>query len=157
MKNTIQQLAAETSAKFVTDKRDDGAEFVKVRDDEKAEWITDMIREAHGDMMPDDWKYQFIVDALDLVAEAAGDDTDDAIKNGRDGIEASIYTHDLLRWLSSNLNRVAYVDEAVQEYGYDGGTGIVGAIMTGQHAERSEVFESVTNSLRAKLDETEEE
>lgn len=49
--------------------------------------------------MPDDWRYQFIVDSLDALSEES--DPDD-IQPGGD-----IYTHDLTGWIHSRVDRLS--------------------------------------------------
>lgn len=117
-------------------------------------------RDAHGDMMPDDCKWQYVADALALISEQQ--ESADLEDIGRE-IEPDVYNHDLLTWAASNLSRMGYVDEAVEEYGWPGS--LAQALMLGQKAEREEVYFSVLESLReivqdeadAAEDETEEE
>ena len=56
---TIQELANRYYKMFIRDTRDDGTEYVKTTD-ERPEELTELIHKAHGDMMPDDWKYKFV-------------------------------------------------------------------------------------------------
>jgi hypothetical protein len=37
-------------------------------------WFTDVCRHAHGGMMPDDWRYEFIQDALSAIEDGADED-----------------------------------------------------------------------------------
>jgi hypothetical protein len=48
-------------------------------------------------MLPDDWRYQFIEEALDAISE----DGEDA------QLEPAIYTHELTGWLHSRADRHA--------------------------------------------------
>ena len=56
---SIQKLAEQLSAAFETKKRNDGQEFVSLKDG-SPEWMTDVIRATHGDKLPDDTVYAFI-------------------------------------------------------------------------------------------------
>jgi hypothetical protein len=96
-------------------------------------------------MLPDDYRYKYIVDALNAFSEY--DNADEAI----DEVEADPYTKDLLDWLSSHSYRVAYADDAVKEIGYSEDGGIMQAAALGQIAEKHEVYQSVLASLQARL------
>lgn len=139
----LQKLAGEVSAMFQQKKRDTGAEFWTVKDG-SPKWVTDMCREAHGDMLPDDYKYEFIVGALDALSNY--EDPDDIESE----IEPDPYTHDLYKWLASNLTRAYYVDEAVKNLGHSE-QGIVGDIGCGQYDEKREVFAIVRDFLERRI------
>lgn len=124
---------------LTTKTRDDGTKFVCQKDD-APDWLNDLCRDAHNDMMPDDFVYSVIEDALDAIIDADGDAEDLFL-------EADSYTRDLLAWLSSNLKRVNYVDEAAEEYGGDASEGIVHLISAGQYHEKSQILANVVNSL----------
>lgn len=136
---TIQELASHYSKMFIRDTRDDGTEYVKTID-ERPEELTELIHKAHGDMMPDDWRYKFIEESLDIIAEQDEDDLDCP------ELEPDIYTHDLLQWLASRNDRYDYVDQATEEYGH--GNSLINDIMLGQIKEKEEVYFSVLSSLR---------
>jgi len=136
---TIQEKATEALTWFTTGERistDTGRAIVIPKDD-KPEWITELCHKAHGDFMPDDWRYEMIHDALTELAES---DEPDAWN-----IEPPIYTFDLLRWLSSNLNRVAYCDEAEGQRD----SGMVESMMAGYNSEQREVYGTVESFLEA--------
>jgi hypothetical protein len=130
----IEELAQQYADCFETATRIDGTDFIRLKT--KNEDITNLIREAHRNMMPCDIKYQFIHDALEAIAES--DDIDDIY------LETDIYNSDLLKWVSSNLTRAYYVDEAVGEMGYEN---FYTSLRDGQLRERDEVLCSVKNSL----------
>ena len=142
---TVKELAKEVLDQF---------EHIKPRDKEiwhlkdgSPEWMTERVHEAHGDFFPDDYKYQFVVDALDALQEQ--DDIDDAWES----IESDIYTHDLLTWLSSNLLRTDYCDQAAEELGVKDAATLVERITLGQWFERKEVFDIVAQFLQNKAEE----
>lgn len=154
---TIQSLATEVSREFVKGTRTDGLTEYWLRKENKQDWIQEAIHAAHGDMLPDDWRYEFIVQALNAMSEYDNPDT------ARDSLELEPYTDMLTAWLASNVNRVGYVDEAVAEFGhtslnntYADYKGIIGDIAVGQLFERHEVFDSVRESLEKRLSEMEE-
>jgi len=136
---TIQEKATEALTWFTTGERistDTGRAIVIPKDD-KPEWIAELCHKAHGDFMPDDWRYEMIHDALTELAES--DEPD--VYN----IEPPIYTFDLLRWLSNNLNRVANCDEAVGQRD----SGMVESMMAGYNSEQREVYGTVETFLEA--------
>lgn len=111
-----------------------------VAKDSAPEWVTELSHEAHGEgMLPDDHCYQFLVDALDLLAEH--DDLDEASSH----VEADIYTKDLLEWLASDLGRLELCDEAASEYGESETT--LDRISKGQLYERSQILQRVADFL----------
>ena len=80
---TIQKTAADAASYFETALRADGANiagdsntvYVRLKDG-APEWVTDLVHDAHGDMLPDDWRYSVIQDALETIADS--DDPEDA-------------------------------------------------------------------------------
>ena len=131
--NSLAKIADEAYTHFEKATRtSNGAEFWRVKHG-APEWIRDLCFAAHeaGAMLPDDWRYQFIVEALSAISEEREDD-----------IEADIYTGELSAWLASNVNRVEYVDDAVEEYGGKF-PGAIEALQIGQLAEKREVLELV--------------
>ncbi len=140
----LQKLAGEVSEMFEQKERDNGDKFQIVKDG-SPKWVTEMCHEAHGDMLPDDYKYDFIVEALDALANY--EDPDDIDSE----IEADPYTHDRYKWLSSNLARSVYVDEAVENMGHSD-QGITGEIGMGQYQEKCEVLGIVRRFLEERLE-----
>jgi hypothetical protein len=105
------------------------------------EELKNLIYKAHDNMMPDDYKYSYVVDALNLISECSEDDIQEEIYN----IEADIYTSDLTNWLNSSNSRVYYLTEALEEYGITDG---FQALSIAQQKERQEIANSVFNSLK---------
>jgi hypothetical protein len=126
-----------------------GEEFRRLKDG-SPEWMTTVCRKAHDDarLLPDDWRYAFIEDAVDALADH--EDTDDA----RGRLEPDIYTHDLTGWLHSLNGRVYYLDEALTEHGSfrDG----FQLLATAQMLEKEEVFQQVVAALEEQLGEMEQ-
>jgi len=145
MPNTIYTLAKEMSLAFESATRPGtGETFRKLRDG-TPEWTTTVCRSAHDDghMLPDDWRYVFIEQAVDALAEH--EDTDEAL--GR--LEPDIYTSDLTAWLHSQNSRVYYLGEAMNECGSfrDG----FQLLATAQMIEKKEVFQQVVTALHEVL------
>lgn len=118
-------------------------------DEERPEWMQSLSYAAHGqgDMLPDDWRYEFIVGALDAIVETEGN-----YDAGRDYVveDVDIYTGDLSRWLSSHSYRPIYVNEAREEFGP--AETIDQDMMAGQAREREEVYEQIYQFLRERAE-----
>lgn len=143
---TIQELAREGSAFLTTSTRPDGSTFYRLADN-APQWVSDLVYSAHGDMMPDDYRYRWSAYALE--AFSSYDDPETAIYE----IEPEPYNSQLLAWVSSNLIRIAFVDDAMD----NGSSDLISALAAGQAAEMSEVYYSVLESLVTELEEMEAE
>lgn len=147
MTATPATLAAEARAFFITRQRDNGDTFTATIDATPG-WVADMIREAHsdhiGDFLPDDRRYLLIRDALDFIEEqgdaASAGDCGDFADSAVD-----VYTGERLAWLASNLQRLAYCDAALEEFGSR--DQIADMIGMGQYMEASLVYASVFDVL----------
>lgn len=148
---SVQDLAREAYESFERKTREDGTSYV-ARKDEAPEWVADVIREAHGDMLPDDFRYQTIRDAFGAIADASGD-LDDAGHEFAD--DADVYNADLLAWVGSHGMRAGYVDEAREEFGEP--RDFFHGLQMGQYAERREIFDVVLAELRRREDENDDE
>lgn len=153
---TISTLADEAYRAFRHRTRATSGDGYWTLDEGAPDWIRDMIREAHSDMLPDDWRYDCIHSALGHISDTGADDTDDLDDAGHEFADRHVdaYSAARLEWLSSNLMRAGYCDEAEQEVGYPGIAegGIFQMIGLGQYAESLEVFESVRQSLAERMD-----
>lgn len=138
---TIQKLANQALEMLETKVRTNGNNYVCFKDD-RPQWMQDLAFRAHnnGEMLPNDYRYEFIESALTAIA------SHDDIEDARDSIEADIYTSDLMAWLASRNDRYQYVDSAIEDYGK--GVSVIDDIRMGQCVERLEVFEAVANFLK---------
>lgn len=139
---TIQSLAKELYDDLETAQRPNGGDFLRLKDGHP-QWMQDVIRTAHSDLMPDDWRYKFIEDACQAIIEHE-DDRDSAYES----LEADIYNHDLLQWLASNLSRIGYCDDAAQDFGISDGS-IINIIQWGQLSEKQETFNLLYDALES--------
>lgn len=148
MKNakTVQELAATVRNGFMLQKRSSGSEFWSYKGVTPG-WIQDMCRDAHGDMMPDDHTYQFICESLSAISDSHDED------EAGDMLEADIYTHDLMTYLSSHTSRLQLVNEAVQDIccGNTDKFDLLGFIQIAQVNEKRQVLYSVYKSLNNKI------
>jgi hypothetical protein len=149
---TLKQLAEEALGYFERRTRESGAEYYATKDNRPG-WVYDLIYSAHGDMLPDDYKYRFIRDALGIISDNGGDD--DVLQEALDQ-SVDVYTSDLTHWLASAVSRVYYISEVLSEYGGDIEDGFR-LLMMAQYNERREVLDSVLQSLMDRLNEIEEE
>ena len=109
--SSIQKLAADLSKAFETKKRNDGQEFVSLKNGSPS-WMTDVIRSAHGDKLPDDTTYAFIERAADALADASEDaEPSDVILE----IEPDPYTAGLTAWLNARADHVYFLTEVLEE------------------------------------------
>ena len=148
MNKTVNELAREALGWFITDTRDSGEKFVKTKYG-RPDWLGNLIFTAHGDMLPDDYRYKFIEDALIMIADQDEDTDLDCPE-----IEADTYTSDLTKWLHSRNDRVYYLTEALEKYEIKNG---FWALQESQLCEREEVYFSVLNSLRELCKDQEDE
>lgn len=111
----VKQLATEMQKVFVTSKRNDGAEYVHLKDG-SPDWMTDVVHEVHGDKLPDDTVYALISRCVDAIADG-GDDPQESL----DEIEPDHYTNDLTGWLHARNDHVYYLTEALEESEFNDG------------------------------------
>lgn len=153
---TVQALAGEAYAWLETAYRvegDDDTRYTRCKDG-CPQWVTDLVHAAHGDFLPDDWRY----DAIRSCLAAIHDDDlgEDDATEWADG-NVDVYTGRRFAWLASNLQRQFYCDEAARELGFDSGgsQGVADLVGLGQFAESEEVYWSVLRSLQERRDELE--
>ena len=148
--SSIPEVAMQAAKYFTTDKRDNGEEFIKINDD-TPKWVREMVRVAHGDMFPNDWRYKAIV--LDSISAAGyGDEFNVADRHEITDYLVNVTTHDLLTWVASRNDRSDYVNEAMREYPRGDDFDLIQALQMGQYAEYDEIFSSVLESLQKQLD-----
>ena len=136
----VASKADQFSKYFKTIVRDGSRQEIYILKDDAPDELVGLVRKAHGDFLPDDFRYETILDALYAFVDCEDVDMDDV------RVEADIYTHDLLRWLSSNLNRVGYCDQAQDEFGLDK-VDTLTLITHGQQMEKDEIVSLVRESL----------
>jgi hypothetical protein len=150
----MQELAREASAAFERRTRTDGEEFVALKDT-APEWLQPIVMDAHGEFLPEDWRYACIEAAFDAIADCGEDaEQGDVGHEFADGY-VDVYTGERLRWLASNLNRQGYVDQAREEFGPR--EGIAEDVGMGQFVEALEVFNLVWEGLAEVVEDLEDE
>lgn len=130
-------------------KNEYGDDFRVVRTDDAPEWVEDVLKATHFDCnrLPDDWIYQITERAADFLTENDPDRWDDLINEFADGA-ADVENYYLIRWLAGHLENASFVDEAVEEYGYDKERGIYHAIQMGQYRMAEQIMSAVISKLR---------
>ena len=99
---------------------------------------------VHDGMLPDDHKYRMIHDILCNMV-----DDDDEDLNIGDLIP--IYTNELISWLDSNISRLSYCDQYLEEYGEISDT--ISLLSGGYMMELNEVYYLINEWLDENTDE----
>lgn len=155
--HSIQTLAQEVLNHLEHGTRDGGESYIYLKS-AKAGWQQDLVQDAHNDMMPDDFKYLFVWDVLNNIVDHE-DGTplctfQDLLNEWADS-DIDVYTHDLIKWMGSNLTRLGYCDDAAKDWGLEASVLMSARMMHGQRMERLEVYQSVLSSLDDQLTELE--
>lgn len=140
----IEELAKLAITYFISKQRDDGSVYWTTRDD-RPEWLQELIRKAHAGYLPDDWKYEFILSALHIIADSDEDNYSESLADSID-----VYTSELTKWLASHIDRVNYVNESLQVM--DKPDDLITLVSNAQYLEREEVFYSVLSSLEKEVE-----
>jgi hypothetical protein len=131
---TMEQLAQDLRQDFERRERDNGEGFYCLPDVEHP--AKPMVYEAHDGEWANDFVYEAIVDTLDNIAGGAGED--DCAP------AADVYHSRLLDWVGENLYRMAYVDEAMKEWG---AKTLSEALIWGQARQLEHIARTVWNYL----------
>ena len=146
---TVQELAKLARCAFSLETRDNGDDYIIAEywtaNRCAPDWIGELVRTAHGDMFLDDYRYAFIVEALDALEEA--EDLDEAGQYW----DFEPYLAKLADWLGSHNHRFSYCDDWAQENQNPEIGGTVELLQGGHLYERLEVLDSVRASLEAHL------
>lgn len=143
----LHTIAADALAYFETARRttdDESCTFVKLKESAPG-WLRDAVREAHGDMLPDDYKFRMAHEACETIAEV-GEFGDMAEIEQEFADKADTYTSDLLTWLGSSYQRLSYCDAAISDHGTTR-TDMSEIISRGQMMEREEVFGVIREAI----------
>lgn len=101
---------------FETCSRDDGSEFLKLSS-VSPEWMTEAVKAAHDDELPNESRYELIRDCLQALS-------DDGVESQGEALESSLelsidllptHTSELLRWFSDMPRRLGDCDEALNQ------------------------------------------
>ena len=166
MTTLFAKVMKEFADAFVTDKRNDGKTFYKlkdgVNDNGVPDWLsgdngTTVMREIHQALdsrMPDDWVYEAVSHIADAFESSGVDNEDDAREQTHeiaDGL-VDVYNSDRLQWLASHLLNVDIVDEACKEMGCDNDAGIIDRIGVGQYYAYERLANAVIEAVKSEAD-----
>ena len=102
-------------AAFTRDKRDDGSTFWCLTDRADQDDLIDWLRDLHDDELPNDWRYETIVDICNALMDEGDLSNADpgelsvSIANNL----TDIYNHSLFQWYADIPSRVEYIEEGV--------------------------------------------
>ena len=109
------------------------------------ETYQEFFHHAHGDMLPDDFRYRMIHSILQEM-----DDNEEYEDLNIDDL-IPIYTYELTSWLESNISRLSYCDDYLQEYGEVNDT--ISLLLGGYMMELNEVYYLINEWLDENTDE----
>lgn len=117
------------------------------------QWIQDMIYECHYQgMLPDDFVFEQVYLFCREISELNENDDPHDIE-----VHGDTYTHDLLKWLSSNLARIDFVEDAFDDNcTWNGKCDLVLMIGLGQEKEMEEILWTIIDKLEDRLSEIED-
>lgn len=137
---------------FEVRERYNGEPFTTLADG-APDWLYEACREAHCGEVPNDWRWDACRSICEQLVERCGFagvsdplSDDDVWHEVADGL-VDVYTSDRLRWLADNLERVALVDEAHDEYGWSTDQGVAGLIGTAQYLTLRDMCETIGRAM----------
>lgn len=150
---TLADLAGEAYEQFETAKRADGETFTRLKSGAEP-WLTDLVYNAHDQMLPEDWRYESIQSALGAIHDAGSEDVDDLGDVAHEWADSNVdvYNGARVEWLGSSIYRAAYVDQARKDGLIGPDTDLYDQLGIGQYVESLEIFESVRQSLADQLE-----
>lgn len=106
MSKTIHEVANLLKENFENRTSNDGENFVTCSEG----ILKEFIREVHDEQLPNNFIYQTIQNCIESVASGRTD-----IDGILEDVTADIYTEDLVKWSSSNLNRISIINDVLCE------------------------------------------
>lgn len=125
-------------AAFTQDKRTDGSTFYGLTDQahQNDEELTPWLMGLHDEELPNDWRYETIVDICEALQDVDDLEDVDACHDLVAGIAdniTDISNADLLQWYADIPSRVAYIDDAVSEGLIDTNADTIARLTVGQN------------------------
>ena len=106
MSKTINEVANLLKENFENRISNDGENFVTCSEG----ILKEFIREVHDEQLPDNFIYQTIQNCIESVADGRA-----GIAGILEDVTADIYTEDLVKWSSTNLNRISIINDVLCE------------------------------------------
>lgn len=159
---TLAKVADEFAGMFERKTRagPDGESFDCLKDG-APDWVSEIVHEAHGEMLPDDWRYRMIRAAADGIDERLSFDPDeDMQERARDEIIdgfVPVYNVERVAWLASHLGRAGWCDDAAEDGLVAADAGIFDRIGIGIYQEMAFVYDAVLKGLTDRAEEIEAE
>jgi hypothetical protein len=144
-------IAQSIADAFTTGTRTDGTEYVFLADGHP-DWMRDIMHAAHGDMLPDDYRYSMIRECISSLTDRDPDDWEDDVIEIADGL-VDVYNHARVKWLESSLARGAYCDDALEEGLASADSGIYAIIGIGQYMEYREILGALIQAIEERAEE----
>jgi len=121
--------------------RPDDTQFFCVADN-APEYVQDLAHHVHEGMMPDDYRYKFLTNIICTLADYDEQTLTDILTGDYDVYdivgEPDLYNASLLQWQASNLTRMGYADEVLQQ-GVEPET-LSSLLMQAQEKEMADIF-----------------
>jgi hypothetical protein len=141
MNKNINEVANLLKKSFEYKTRENGKEFIVCNSSGS---IKDFIHEEHDGHLPDDFIYKTIHNCIESVADGRTE-----ISGVLEDVPADIYTYNLLKWSSSNLDRISYINDVLSESKIEDFNELL------QHAQSKEIEEICYATLSFLESETE--
>ena len=156
--NTLKQEIRRLEQLFTSSKRQDGTVFWHCKDTVN-DSDRDLVRDFHEtDILPDDFRFETIVNLLDKLNEYDFDSVDYIRDNGIDheiiDILVNFETSKLTAWLASHNSRIEWCNEAVNQ-GLIDGSDIIKTIQCGQYLEIQMIMNNILSHLETLENNTE--
>ena len=143
---------------LTTETRQDSSTYIALNESPKwdsiREELTSIVRAAHFNEMPNDWRFQ-TVDSIATTLADMPDSADWSVQNFQEESHevadslVDVYTSDLLAWVSENIRRHQWDDEGIAQPTTD----IVELIKLRQFEEIESMVHAVLNQVESLLDE----
>lgn len=126
-------------------KRDDGSDYVRFVEGCPL-WVESAVRDAHGDMLPDDLMFEL---CERLAGRLAGEDPDNWDNYSSEIADSmvDVRNHDLLKWVGSHMQRAFSVDEVLEQGLNDPNKGFYHLIQCAQYEEAQRTLYTLISAI----------
>ena len=137
----------EYKKRFKRDETADDSYFYCMKDG-RPDGLYDLVHEIHGDMLPDDYKYDFIATAFSAIADGYTEDS------AHEAMAADVSYWEVAQWHASHSDRREYAND--NAYNTPEST-IEEMQSNGQYTEKMEVFYAVSSWIDSELEAIEDD